>query len=167
MINVSWYNAVAYCCWLSRITEKPYRLPSEAEWEKGARGTQGRTYPWGNTWYPHRCNTQEEGIKDTTPVAKYSKGESSFRLLDMVGNVKEWTLSLWGTDQVRPTFVYPYIPNDGREDKGAAKDVYRVLRSCTFSAPRHLARCTLRYRMNPADSNRSVGFRVVVSPIPR
>jgi formylglycine-generating enzyme required for sulfatase activity len=108
VVNISWHDAVAYCRWLSGVTGRPYRLPSEAEWEKGARDTDGRIYPWGNQWDAKRCNTRESGKRDTTPVGAYLEGASPYGLLDMAGNVWEWTRSVYKS--------YPYDPDDGRED---------------------------------------------------
>jgi formylglycine-generating enzyme required for sulfatase activity len=76
---------MAYSNWLAQATGKPYRLPSEAEWEKGARGSDGRIYPWGNQWDVDRCNTGEGGKGDTTPVGAYPEGASPYGLLDMAG----------------------------------------------------------------------------------
>jgi len=113
VVNVSWHDAVAYCNWLAEVTGKPYRLPSEAEWEKGARGTDGRIYPWGNRWDAKRCNTGESGKEGTTPVGAYPEGASPYGLLDMAGNVWEWTRSVYKS--------YPYDPDDGREDLQAER----------------------------------------------
>jgi formylglycine-generating enzyme required for sulfatase activity len=95
--TVSWHDTINYCEWLAGVTGKPYRLPTEAEWEKAARGTDGRAYPWGK-WDAERCNTLESGILDTTPVGKYSpEGDSPYGCADMAGNVWEWTASEKGT----------------------------------------------------------------------
>ena len=108
VVRVSWYDAADYCRWLSEATGRPYRLPTEAEWEKAARGTGGGIYPWGDTWDAKRCNTKESGSGDTTPVGAYPRGASPYGLMDMAGNVWEWTSSrLWD---------YPYQAGDGRED---------------------------------------------------
>src|SRR5262249_20343751 len=103
VIGVSWYDAINYCEWLSEVTVRGDGLPSEAEWEKGARGTDGRIYPWGNRWDVTRCNPMESGLGKTTAIHAYPLGASSYGLLDMAGNVWEWTRSLWG-------FTYPYRP---------------------------------------------------------
>jgi formylglycine-generating enzyme required for sulfatase activity len=88
---VSWDDAVAYCKWLSRKTGRTYRLPTIAQWEKAARGTDGRTYPWGN-WPPNDllCNF-DRNVDDTTPVGRYPNGVSPYGCWDMAGNVWEWT----------------------------------------------------------------------------
>ena len=132
VVFVTWHDAVAYSNWLAQATGKPYRLPSEAEWEKGARGSDGRIYPWGNRWDAQRCNSGEGGPGDTTPVGAYPQGASPYGLLDLAGNVWEWTRSLWGREVSRPAFGYPYDAEDGREDPGAGDEVLRVLRGGAF-----------------------------------
>jgi formylglycine-generating enzyme required for sulfatase activity len=135
VVYVTWGDAVAYCNWLAEVTGKPYRLPSEAEWEKGARGTDGRIYPWGNQWDAKRCNTMKSGKRDTTPVGAYPQGASPYGLLDMAGNVWEWTRSVYKK--------YPYDPDDGREDLEA--ESYRVLRGGSWAnISRRFARCSYR-----------------------
>lgn len=108
VVQVSWYDAIAYCRWLAEITGKLYYLPSEAEWEKGARGTDGRIYPWANEWDDNCCNAGKSGPGDTSPVGSYPNGASPYGLLDMAGNVWEWTRSLWGEKRGEPEYKYPY-----------------------------------------------------------
>ncbi|WP_141508656.1 formylglycine-generating enzyme family protein, partial [Candidatus Chloroploca asiatica] len=90
VVGVSWFEAVAYCRWLSAQTGHAFRLPTEAEWEKAARGLDGRIWPWGNAWETGRCNSNEAGHKRTTSVGQYPTGASSYGVLDMAGNVWEW-----------------------------------------------------------------------------
>jgi formylglycine-generating enzyme required for sulfatase activity len=147
------------------VTRKDYCLPSEAEWEKGARGTDGRIYPWGNTWDAKRCNWRENGFHmATTSVYAYPQGASPYGLLDMVGNVWEWTRSLWGKSGENPDYRYPYRPTDGREDLDAGQEVARVLRGSVFDLYHGRVRCAFRDRYNPNLRDVFIGFRVVVRP---
>jgi formylglycine-generating enzyme required for sulfatase activity len=148
---VSWHDVVAYCRWLSETTGKPYRLPSEAEWEKGARGCDGRIYPWGDEWDVERCSSKEGGKGDTTPVGTYPQGASPYGLLDMAGNVWEWTRSLYRD--------YPYDPADGRENSKAG--VGRVVRGGSFRFDRRGVRCAVRGRFS-LYAGQYAGFRVCV-----
>lgn len=170
VVEVTWYDALAFCTWLAEVTGKPYTLPSEAEWEKAARGTDGRIYPWGNTFDQSKCNTSESRIKDTTPVDKYPQGASPYGVLDMAGNVAEWTRSLWGwldgRDFVHAEFQfrYPYQVDDEREDLKADDEWPRVLRGGSFNGYRDYARCAIRDCYFPFTWVAPRGFRVVVSP---
>jgi formylglycine-generating enzyme required for sulfatase activity len=88
VVNVSWHDGMAYCQWLRERTGRAYALPSEAEWEKAARGTDGRIYPWGDEWDPTRCNTTESGRYGTTPVGRFSpQGDSPYGCVDMAGRI--------------------------------------------------------------------------------
>jgi formylglycine-generating enzyme required for sulfatase activity len=165
VVNVSWYDARDYCQWLSAVTGRSYGLPSEAEWEKGARGTDGRLYPWGNWWDATRCNSTESDLSlKTTSVHAYPQGASPFGVLDMAGNVCEWTRSLWGQDDGWPDYRYPYRPTDGRENLAAGQEVLRVFRGGAFYGPRSLVQCACRLSYFPDDRHDSLGFRAVVLP---
>jgi len=173
VVGVSWYEAVAYCNWLTERwreegvigPDEVVRLPTEAEWEKAARGTDGRIWPWGNEWDTGKCNSGENEIDTTTPVGVYPAGASPYGVLDMVGNVWEWCSTLWGEDWRKPDYGYPYRPDDGREDLEA--EGARILRGGSWLDFRELARCASRLRDLPDLRLDVVGFRVVVSPGPR
>jgi len=167
--NVSWHDAVAYCRWLSEVTGKPITLPSEAQWEKAARGDRDRReYPWGDEWDETRCNTKELGLGGTTPVGIFPEGVSPCGCLDMAGNVWEWTVSLWGHwtgEKAEFQFGYPYDPADGRENLEAGDDMLRVVRGGAFGSERGSARCACRRGGPPLLDWFYGGFRVVVFPI--
>jgi formylglycine-generating enzyme required for sulfatase activity len=154
VVHVSWNDAVAYCRWKSEQTGAVYRLPTEAEWEKAARGTDGRTWPWGDQFDQAKCNTREGGRGETTPVTEFPEGGSPYGCYDMAGNVWEWTNSLY-----KP---YPYEPDDGREDPNA--EGRRVLRGGSWRYTAYYARSAYRLRDTPDGRDDDFGFRCVVAP---
>src|SRR5207249_3699107 len=90
VVHVSWHDVRAYCEWLSKVTGKAIRLPTEAEWEKAARGDKDkRTYPWGDVFDSAKCNSRELGLGDTSPVGVFPAGASPYGVLDVAGNVWE------------------------------------------------------------------------------
>ncbi len=150
---VSWTDAVAFCQWAARLTHLSIRLPTEAEWEKGARGTDGRIYPWGNSWRSGVCNTKETEIGGTTAVNRFPLGRSPYGMFDMIGNVWEWTSSIYEK--------YPYRANDGREQHD--ENAYHVLRGGSFySSNDWAARAAYRAR-SIANGPYNYGFRVCVA----
>lgn len=153
--HVTWEGCLAYCRWLSGKTGKPYGLPSEAEWEKAARGVDGRIYPWGDGFDPKKVNSKEGGAGGTTPVGQYSPaGDSPYGIADAAGNVWEWTRSLYK--------AYPYDPQDGRESMDSEGP--RVLRGGAFYRGASLLRCALRLRNHASYRYWGFGFRVVLLP---
>lgn len=163
VVGVSWNDATAYCAWASQVTNRLVRLPSEAEWEKAARGIDGRIWPWGNSTPTGKLGNFGTNVRDTTPVAKHPAGASPYGVMDMAGNVWEWTRSLWGEDSARPTYRYPYVPSDGREQASAADPALRVVRGGAFRNDTNLARCAARGGSNPYSGYTSTGFRVALS----
>lgn len=156
--NVSYWDALAYCEWLSRQLGYPVTLPTEAQWEKAARGGKDkRTYPWGNDFNKDYCNSWELGWGDTTPVGIFSDGVSPYSCLDMVGNVLEWTNSLYEG--------YPYEADGSREEvNGKDDDRDRVLRGGAFNYGSDDVRCSLRFIIRPDGRHDNFGFRVCASP---
>lgn len=162
VVHVSWDDAMTYCEWLSGASSKSYTLPSEAEWEKAARGTDGRIYPWDNMFDKRKCNVKESGIGGTTPVDKYPQSTSSYGILDMAGNVLEWTRSLWDNDLGKPNFHYPYRFDDGRENLKTHRQLRRVVRGGAFDSDEGYARCAFRLYWYPICNDWHIGFRVCV-----
>lgn len=166
VVGVNWYDAWAYCRWLSGETGRTYRLPNEAEWEKAARGSGGQRYPWGGDWGDGRCNADGDGTTPVTDPADpasptYQEGGSPYTCYDMLGNVEEWTRTLWGADPQQSEFAYPYDPHDGRETDEAPAHIFRVHRGGSFqNRPIDLS-CNARSFDNPENRLPWRGFRVV------
>ena len=159
VVGVSWYEAMAFCAWLSHKLGRLVRLPSEAEWEKAARSLDGRRYPWGEQLTREHANYSETGIDSTSAVGIFPKGVSPYGALEMAGNVWEWTGSLWDQDREKANFGYPYDPQDGREDPAAAGR--RVVRGGSFVNFQLHVRCAFRDRFVTVSRHFRVGFRVV------
>jgi sulfatase modifying factor 1 len=173
VVLVSWMDATAYALWAG------VRLPAEAEWEKAARGDDGRSWPWGNTWDAERCNCVErwagrplptlraweewweEWLKQsqashvritTMPVSSHPTGASAWGVLDMAGNVWEWTADWY---RAYPGTRY------GSEEYG---EKYRVLRGGSWYGEALLLRAACRHREDPAKAYSDIGFRCALSP---
>jgi len=151
VVGISWYEALAYARWTGKS------LLNEAQWEKAARRTDGRQYPWGDEFDQTKCNVDESGIGETTPVGRYSPaGDSPYGVADMTGNVWEWTASMY-----RP---YPYRPDDGRNDLEIEGP--RVARGGSFYAVAVDARCSYRLRYSQHVRFTYYGVRAGVVVLP-
>jgi formylglycine-generating enzyme required for sulfatase activity len=138
VVGVSLDDALYYCRWLSEATGTPYGLPTEQQWEKAARGTDGRQYPWGDTWNPLACNTAEKGPGTTSIIGSYPHDVSPYGCVDMAGNVAEWTMS-HATPEASTVIV----------------------RGGRWSSSGNLARCARRTTGNPQATSLGCGFRIV------
>lgn len=163
VVGVSWFEACAYCRWLTAQSGQAYRLPTEAEWEAAARGAEGRDYAYGVTFDAARCNTAETHLRRPAPVGVFPSGDTPEGLSDMTGNTWDWTSSLYGVRQDRADFGYPYRADDGRENHLAGADVTRVARGGSWFWAAEYARATTRYVLYPDGRNFNLGFRLARS----
>lgn len=157
VVGISWYEAYAYCSWLREVTGRAYRLPTEAEWEKAARGPSsggGQQWPWGDTFDAARCNVRASGWGRTLPVGHFSPaGDSFYGCSEMVGNVSEWTMTRF--------VAYPYSAGDGRDDP--AGEAERVTRGGSWHSPILRARTVSRGMNDPTFKDDDLGFRCACS----
>jgi formylglycine-generating enzyme required for sulfatase activity len=153
---LSWAEATAYAAWLAHLTGQAWRLPTEAEWEKAARGTDGRHYPWGNRW--DSSHAKVDTVDGPTPVGAFAErgDESPCGAHDLAGNVWEWTSSLFRS--------YPYSAGDGREDLENTGP--RVLRGGSWGNPPSDARSANRNGNAPSEPDDAMGFRLVLASGP-
>jgi len=167
VIGICWYEARAYALWLTKVlrqsgrihSESHTRLPSEAEWEYAARGTDQRLWPWGNRWQEDRCNSLESRIQYPSPVGIFPRGLAPCGAMDMAGNVWEWCRDVYDPR------AYQNLKGETQASSTETEpgDV-RVLRGGSWLSYRYVARCAYRFRDVPADFNNFVGFRLVLSP---
>jgi len=148
VVGVSWYEAIAFCLWMSDTTRENIMLPTEDQWQYAAQSDDGRDYPWGKKWDASRCNNNvdSKGIGKTTPVRQYEgKGDSPFGVVDMAGNVWEWCLTDYG--------------NKTNDINSSATD--RVLRGGSWNDfDSDLFRCDDRFGNYPHGGSKTLGFRV-------
>jgi formylglycine-generating enzyme required for sulfatase activity/predicted MPP superfamily phosphohydrolase len=155
VVGVSWYEAEAFVNWLSIVTAKKYRLPTEAEWEKAARGIDSRMYPWGNELGKENCNSFESGLNRTSPIGIFSSGESPYGCADMSGNVWEWCADWYDSDYYKQSpLKNPSGPNCGSN---------RVIRGGSWGSA--AGDCAAAYRScgHPGGRGGALGFRLARS----
>jgi formylglycine-generating enzyme required for sulfatase activity/energy-coupling factor transporter ATP-binding protein EcfA2 len=152
--EAGWYEASAYAKWLSARTGHRYVLPTEAQWEKAARGSGGFTYPWGNTWEKkeNRCNWAELGLGRSSPVGMFPKGKSPYGCMDMAGNVWEWCADWYGKNY--------YKKSPDQNPQGPADGSSRVIRGGGWLDDRRRCRAAYRGIGGPDDRGNDLGFRL-------
>jgi len=149
--TVSPEDAELYCKWLSQKTGRSFRLPTEQEWEYAAGGDKDFEFPWGEAYKPDHANTIEEGILSTTPIGMYPLGLSPFGVMDMAGNVEEYTSSDYRAYADGETIADDLLISEGS---------YRIARGGSFTRFRDLARTKRRHGWYKKDIY-IMGFRLV------
>jgi formylglycine-generating enzyme required for sulfatase activity len=159
VVNVSWFDAEAFCKWFGDRSRKNIRLPFETEWEKAARGVDGRLYPWGNdepnSRLAHYYGDIVEGlsIRRTTSVSQRVYGKSPYGALDMAGNVLEWTISWYSEDANKKNNIQNQI------DSMPAG--FKVVRGGSWNLSSKYLRCSSHLFVSPDRESPDVGFRCV------
>ncbi len=155
VVGVSWYEADAYVAWLAAETGLTLRLPTEAEWEKAARGLNGQRYPWDDAEPTAQLLNYNENVGQTAPVGSYPDGISPYGALDMAGNVWEWTATVWRDD---------YIDYADSVDQDREETALRALRGGSWYLNAYDVRSANRFRFTPDYRSYYFGFRIVFAP---
>ena len=148
VISISWHDAQAYCAWLSKREGRSFRLPTETEWEKAARGVDGRWFPWGNRLDPSLCNMRESRRDRPGPVSVegYVTDVSVYGVRGMAGNTRDWTAT------------------EVTQGEGEEARVSCVVRGGSWFTNRQNVRCAHRVFYATTDVNANHGFRIVHDP---
>ena len=172
VVMVSWLDASRYCTWLTRHLHhtgslapgQRIVLPSEAEWEAAAGNNHGGQHPWGDIADPRRANIRATGIGAVVALGRFSpEGDNEAGCQDLIGNVWEWTRSLWGHSGHQPAFGYPYRHDDGREAASTRPGARYVIRGGAFYYATECANSFTRNRMLATDRHPAGGFRVAAT----
>lgn len=170
-VSIGFFDAQAFMDWLNENfghelpQECQFSLPTEVEWEKAARGPNGRCYPWGEEFNGLGCWYESRDQVGTMPVGSFSPaGDSAYGCADMAGNTWDWTITLWGPEKDTQQFKYPYQADDGREDQVAGKDYYRIIRGGSFKNNPEALHCACRDLDPVAYALNNLGFRVFITP---
>ncbi len=151
-VGVNWYEATAYCNWLSEKSGETITLPTEAQWERSARHTDGRIYPWGDRFETGYCNTSETGLNGTSAVGIFLLSDAVCSAADMSGNVFEWCITTYRND---------YQNYEKKVDNSLTTSKPRVLRGGCWALNRSYSRCAYRGGDDPNDRGSYLGFRCV------
>ncbi len=151
-VGASWHEVVAYCGWLSKSVGAEIRLPSEIEWARAGRFTDGRAYPWGNEFASERCNMIQTGIKATSAVGIFPSGASQEGVSDLSGNVLEWCSTKWGEK---------YQAYEEKVGNDLVEDETGVVRGGAWNLNEDFVRCSYWAKVYPANRRDLIGFRVV------
>jgi formylglycine-generating enzyme required for sulfatase activity len=152
---VNWYDAMAFCRWISAKQNSTTMLPSAIQWQRAARGDDNRLYPWGNTFDKNRCNTRESEIKMTSLVMRYSNGVSPFNVYDMAGNVWEWCLN------VKPKEDQTECSDVNKELIDAGSVGERAVFGGSFVSAYQRSQISFHYYLDPLCYHATIGFRIV------
>jgi formylglycine-generating enzyme required for sulfatase activity len=155
VVMVTWKGAWTYVAWLSQLSGIAWQLPTDEQWEKAARGIDGRLFPWGNQWDASRANTDDGGPDATTPIGSYPGGVSPYGVMDMAGNVNEWCGLSPNSLQAQPGPTPQGITPSSGSLRGGAWD----------ESPRH-ARLAYRSQLYMGERADDIGFRLAWESLP-